>query len=166
MTNNEIGDLGEAIFNVEITRDYIFRPRHLGEKWPSSDFYVELIGPKEHFFFIVQVRYTTQGNDASGNMKIQAPKKKIADLKAYYSPTYLAGVSVKWCAIRGLSHRSLILQEEASLRNSLCNMSQPLVVTLKKQCYFEKKIETQPKTLNIKDIKNKLYENINAFKYY
>lgn len=94
MTNNEIGDLGEAIFNVEISRDYIFRPRHLGEKWPSSDFYVELIGPKEHFFFIVQVKSTTQGNDAGGNLKIQAPKKKIADLNAYYCPTYLAGVNV------------------------------------------------------------------------
>lgn len=94
MTNNEIGDLGEAIFNVEISRDYIFRPRYLGEKWPSSDFYVELIGPKEHFFFIVQVKSTTQGNDASGNLKIQAPKKKIDDLNLYYCPTYLAGVNV------------------------------------------------------------------------
>ena len=94
MTNNEIGDLGEAIFNVEISRDYIFRPRHLGEKWPSSDFYVELIGPKEHFFFIVQVKSTTQGVDASGNLKVKAPKKKVADLNAYYCPTYLAGVNV------------------------------------------------------------------------
>ena len=95
MSNNEIGDLGEAVFNVEMTRDYIFRPRHLGEKWPVSDFYVELIGPKEHFFFIVQIKSTTQGLDKSGNLKIQATQKKITELNAYFCPTYLAGVDVK-----------------------------------------------------------------------
>jgi hypothetical protein len=94
MKSNEIGDLGEAIFNVEMTRDYIFRPRHLGEKWPSSDFYVELIGLKEHFFFIVQIKSTAQGLDKNGNLKIQASKKKIAELNSYYCPTYLAGVDV------------------------------------------------------------------------
>jgi|GEM_PF-6368024 len=30
---NDIGSLGENIFNVAITRDFIFRPMHLGEKW-------------------------------------------------------------------------------------------------------------------------------------
>jgi len=39
---------------VEILRDYFFRARHLGEKWPASDFYVELIGPTDRFFFIVE----------------------------------------------------------------------------------------------------------------
>ncbi|HEY0667629.1 MAG TPA: DUF4365 domain-containing protein [Sphingobacteriaceae bacterium] len=92
--NNEIGDLGEAIFNVEISRDYIFRPRHLGEKWPSSDFYVELVGLKEHFFFIVQVKSTSQGLDKDGNLKIKAAKEKLRKLNSYYCPTYLAGVDV------------------------------------------------------------------------
>jgi len=91
---NEIGDLGEAIFNVEISRDYIFRPRHLGEKWPSSDFYVELNGLKEHFFFIVQVKSTSQGLDPSGFLKIKTPKKKLHELNSYYCPTFLAGVDV------------------------------------------------------------------------
>lgn len=94
MKNNEIGELGEAIFNVEISRDYMFRPRHLGEKWPSSDFYVELIGPKEHIFFIVQVKSTTQGLDKKNNLKIQAPATKLQELNRYYCPTYLAGVNV------------------------------------------------------------------------
>lgn len=93
--NNEIGDLGEAIFNVEISRDYIFRPRHLGEKWPSSDFYVELVGLKEHFFFIVQVKSTSQGLDKRGNLKVKANKKKLKELNSYYCPTYLAGVDVR-----------------------------------------------------------------------
>lgn len=94
MKNNEIGDLGEAIFNVEISRDYMFRPRHLGEKWPSSDYYVELIGPKEHIFFIVQVKSTSKGLDTNNNLKVQASAKKLRDLNNYYCPTYLAGVDV------------------------------------------------------------------------
>ena len=94
MNPNQIGELGESIFNLAISRDLIFRPRHLGEKWPSSDFYVELVGLKEHFFFIVQVKSTTQGLDKKENLKVKASKKKVQELNAYYCPTYLAGVDI------------------------------------------------------------------------
>jgi len=95
MMKNEIGDLGEAIFRVEISRDFTFRATHLGEKWPSSDFFVELSGLKERFFFIVQVKSTSLGFDKKGDLKISVAKRKIRELKAYYCPTYLAGVEVK-----------------------------------------------------------------------
>jgi len=91
---NEIGDLGEAIFEVEILRDYFFRARHLGEKWPASDFYIELIGPTDRFFFIVEVKSTTQGFDKKGNLNIVATKERVRALNAYYCPTYLAGVEM------------------------------------------------------------------------
>ena len=94
MDKNAIGELGEAIFNVEISRDLMFRPRHLGEKWPSSDFYVELIGPNEHFFFIVQVKSTSRGLDRSKYLKSKATAKKLRDLNRYSCPTYLAGVDI------------------------------------------------------------------------
>jgi hypothetical protein len=94
MDKNAIGDKGENIFNLEISTDYTFRPRHLGEKWPSSDFYVELIGPKENFYFIVQVKSTSQGLDGGNNLKIQASAAKLRKLSNYYCPTYLAGVDV------------------------------------------------------------------------
>lgn len=89
---NEIGELGESIFNVAISRDYKFRPRHLGEKWPASDFYVELIGPNEIFFFIVQVKATDKGINSKRKLRIQVPKKKLNELNSYYCPTYIAGV--------------------------------------------------------------------------
>lgn len=91
---NEIGDIGENIFSVVISRDYIFRARHLGEKWPSSDFYVELIGPKENFFFIVQVKSTNKGLNGANKLKIGIPKDKLHKLNDYYCPTYVAGVNV------------------------------------------------------------------------
>lgn len=90
--SNEIGELGEGIFNVAISRDYKFRPRHLGEKWPASDFYVELIGPSEIFFFIVQVKATDKGINSKGKLRVQVPLKKLHDLNSYYCPTYVAGV--------------------------------------------------------------------------
>lgn len=90
--SNEIGELGETLFNLAISRDYIFRPRHLGEKWPASDFYVELIGPTEVFFFIVQVKATHSGLNNKGNLKIKVPKKKLHNLNSYFCPTYVAGV--------------------------------------------------------------------------
>lgn len=90
--SNEIGELGEGIFNVAISRDYKFRPRHLGEKWPASDFYVELIGLSEVFFFIVQVKATDKGINSKGKLRVQVPKKKLHDLNTYYCPTYVAGV--------------------------------------------------------------------------
>lgn len=92
---NHIGRLGEAIFNVEISRGYHFLPSPLGEKWPVSDFYVELLGPKEHLFFVVQVKSTTRKVSNKGRLRITAPKKKLKALNKYYCPTYLAGVEVK-----------------------------------------------------------------------
>jgi len=93
-TQNDIGDLGENIFSVVISRDYTFRARHLGEKWPTSDFYVELIGPNENFYFVVQIKSTKQGLNKSGNLKVTVPKKKLHKLNLYYCPTFLAGVDV------------------------------------------------------------------------
>lgn len=92
---NEIGETGELIFNLNISRDYNFRARHLGEKWPTSDFYIELIGPKEHFYFIVQVKSTDQGINGANKLKIDIPKEKLHKLNEYYCPTYIAGVDVK-----------------------------------------------------------------------
>jgi hypothetical protein len=91
---NEIGDIGETIFKLAISRSFKFRPAPLGEKWPTSDFYVELIGSKENFFFIVQVKSTRQKRDSASNLKINVPVKKIKLLNNYYCPTYLAGVDI------------------------------------------------------------------------
>lgn len=89
---NEIGDLGESLFKVAITREYKFRPLYLGEKWPISDFYIELIGTNKTMFFIVQIKATDKGFWANGNLKVNLPKKKLHELNSYYCPTYLAGV--------------------------------------------------------------------------
>jgi hypothetical protein len=91
---NDIGEKGEIIFNLNISRDYTFRARQLGEKWPTSDFYIELNGPKEHFYFIVQVKSTDKGINGANKLKIDISKEKLHKLNEYYCPTYIAGVDV------------------------------------------------------------------------
>lgn len=92
---NEIGEKGEKIFNLNISRDYTFRPMHLGEKWPVSDFYVELIGTKKTMFFIVQIKATEQGLNRNGALRVKLPKKKLHLLNSYYCPTFIGGVDNK-----------------------------------------------------------------------
>ncbi|RYU91344.1 DUF4365 domain-containing protein [Mucilaginibacter terrigena] len=93
-TQNEIGELGESIFQVAISRDYIFYPVMLGEKWPSSDFYVELRDGTDTMFFIVQVKSTIQGVDKYGFLPAQATLPKLRELNKYCCPTYVAAVDI------------------------------------------------------------------------
>jgi len=94
MTSNDIGDIGEAIFNLVISRYGLFRPSHLGDKWPVSDFYVELKNNDNYLFFIVQVKATAKPMTKGRQLPISATREQIRKLNAYYSPTYLAGVDV------------------------------------------------------------------------
>ena len=82
------------MFQVAITRGYLFRPQHLGGNWPTYDFYVELNGLDERLFFIVQVKSSIRGYDRGGNLRIQVPKSKLNQLRNYFAPTYLAGVDI------------------------------------------------------------------------
>jgi hypothetical protein len=94
MSNEQQGAFGESLFEVAITRGYLFRPQHLGGNWPTSDFYVELNGLNEKLFFIVQVKSSIRGYDKNGNLRIQVPKSKLNQLRNYFAPTYLAGVDI------------------------------------------------------------------------
>jgi len=93
-TQNEIGELGESIFKIAISRDYMFYPVMLGEKWPASDFYVELRDGTDTMFFIVQVKSTTQGIDRNGFLPAHVTLTKLQELNRYCCPTYVAAVDV------------------------------------------------------------------------
>ena len=69
MSSDDIGNRGEAVFRVRITDPYgprkspLFRAYHLGEKFPTLDFLIELVGlPTGRVaYFFVQVKATTRG---------------------------------------------------------------------------------------------------------
>src|SRR5262245_10445272 len=96
---NLIGERGESIFELAIT-DYrmfkkpLFKPGFLGEKWPTIDYYVELLGVANSSpFFFAQVKSTTNKLKTNATtIKISADRKKCELLFNLPGPTYIVGV--------------------------------------------------------------------------
>ena len=96
---NELGQRGENLFSVLITRFYgrdkpIFRPQFLGDKWRTSDFIVELIDDTTSAtpYFFVQVKTTRQGYDQQNRLKVQISTEDMQKLAALPAPTYVVGI--------------------------------------------------------------------------
>ena len=94
-----LGDRGEIIFFAKMTKFHsnkgpIFRPRFLGEKWPSVDFIIELLGIADiNPYFFVQVRATRLGYTLKDRrLKIQVSEEKVKGIYSYPAPTYIVGV--------------------------------------------------------------------------
>lgn len=146
--NNEIGELGEKIFNLVISRDYKFRASHLGEKWPISDFYIELIGLKELYFFIVQVKSTDRGLNSKRKLKIEIPKDKLHKLNEYNCPTYIAGVDVN-------TEKAYLMSINSKRRKSISSFSTKFELTsTNRERLFKDVISFWQKT-NLKKCKSK-----------
>jgi hypothetical protein len=99
-SGDDIGGRGEAIFSVLITdfcgrsRPY-FRPHFLGEKFPTLDFQVELLGAGARPpYFFVQVKTTRQGYTTKGprRLKIKVSQRDVRRMAAYPAPTYVVGI--------------------------------------------------------------------------
>jgi hypothetical protein len=96
---NHLGQRGEALFNVILTRFHgrpqpIFRPQFLGDKWPIVDFIVELVGVGSTTpYFFVQVRSTRQGyTHREKRLKVQVSAGEMRKLVSYPAPTYIVGI--------------------------------------------------------------------------
>jgi hypothetical protein len=99
---DDIGSRGEAIFKVRITDPYgfhrepLFRPFHLGEKFPTLDFLVELIGlPAGRVaYFFAQVKATTLGltKKPPVRLRISVFQEDIDRMLIYPGPTYVVGI--------------------------------------------------------------------------
>lgn len=97
--SNDIGKRGERIFTVLIGRyfdpnGYLFDPIFLGDKYPTVDFYIDLLNytVKKGFFF-VSVKTTTQGYSSDNSkLKIQVSKEELKELVKYPIPVYLFGI--------------------------------------------------------------------------
>jgi|SRR5579871_308312 len=94
-----VGSRGEMIFELAIT-DYsqfrfpLFRPAFLGAKWPTIDYFVELLGvSKASPYFFVQVKATTAPIQVNAmELEIQVARAKCERLFRVPGPTYLVGV--------------------------------------------------------------------------
>lgn len=91
-----VGSRGELLFALAITeyRQFprpLFRSRHLGEKWPTIDFFVEVRGGMRRAFFFVQVKSRT--TKAPGHFcSVQLKRRDYKRMLKIPAPTYLVGV--------------------------------------------------------------------------
>jgi hypothetical protein len=99
LITNELGQRGEALFYVLLTKFYgrekpIFRPQFLGDKWPTVDFIIELVdaGMATHYFF-TQVKTTRDGyTKKDRRLQVQVKRDDLRKLASYPAPTYIVGI--------------------------------------------------------------------------
>ncbi len=99
VAREDIGERGQWLFSLLITDlcgrdDPFFRPRFLGDKYPTFDYIIEVVDRPWYFFF-VQVKGTTMGYTAEENrLRVQVTQDDIDRMVAYPAPTYVVGIDV------------------------------------------------------------------------
>jgi hypothetical protein len=101
-TKDDTGNRGESSLRVRITDpigpdgDPLFRPYHLGEKLPTLDFLVELVGlPAGRVgYFFAQVKTTRQGLTTRHpvRLRVGVSQDDIDRMLIYPGPTYVIGI--------------------------------------------------------------------------
>jgi len=113
--NDEIGKLGEALFEARIIRFCRkrpwFNPSHLGEKFPTSDYHVRLVLPNApEAYFFAQVKGTTKGytSKARKRLLVEISARDVQRLKDSRAPCYIIGVDVdhERCFIHAITSSS------------------------------------------------------------
>lgn len=101
MTKIDIGERGQWLFCPLITElcgreDPYFRPRFLGDKYPTFDYIVEVVDQPAYYFF-VQVKATAQGytKEPPLRLKVQVVQQDIDRMVACPAPTYVVGVDIQ-----------------------------------------------------------------------
>jgi hypothetical protein len=95
---NFIGDRGEYIFTTLISEKtssgYLFNPIFLGQKWPTSDFYVELFKTSKPMFCFFQIKATSKGYTVKEQkLKINISKNNLEKLSKLPAPSYVIGIN-------------------------------------------------------------------------
>jgi len=97
VANEDIGERGQWLFNLLMTdlgdrAHPYFRPRFLGDKYPTFDSIVEVVDHPAYFFF-VQVKGTTRGYTPNGRrLRVQVSQEDVDRMVAVPAPTYVVGV--------------------------------------------------------------------------
>jgi hypothetical protein len=99
VAREDIGERGQWLFSLLMTDlcgrdDPFFRPRFLGDKYPTFDYIVEVVDRPEYFFF-VKVKGTTLGYTAEEHrLRVQVTQDDIQRMVACPAPTYVVGIDV------------------------------------------------------------------------
>ncbi len=100
--SNKIGKRGESIFSTIISRfiepeGQYLEPWFMDSKFPSVDFYVDLLNyPSKRGFFFASVKTTTTGYSGDNKkLLITVDKNELAALKKFTVPVYIFGIDEK-----------------------------------------------------------------------
>lgn len=101
MTTDQTGDIGELVASLDLSRPVmghykrpLFKPSHLGGKYPTVDFIVDILAPNSESkgFFFVQVKATEEAINAARRLPVSVTTEKFNKLVTVPVPTYLIGV--------------------------------------------------------------------------
>jgi len=100
VATDDTGDRGQWLFCLLVTQicpgrnEPYFRPRFLGDKYPTFDYLVELVGSEAYFFF-VQVKSTRRGvrrGRGEKRLRINVGRTDVQRMIASPIPTYIVGI--------------------------------------------------------------------------
>lgn len=100
MAVDDIGERGQWLFCLLMTQlcpgrnEPYFRPRFLGDRYPTFDYLVELVGSEAHFFF-VQVKSTRQGyrrGKAIKRLRVNVDREDVRRMADSPIPAYVVGI--------------------------------------------------------------------------
>lgn len=103
LTTDQTGDIGELIAALDISRPVmgrykraLFKPTHLGGKYPTVDFIVDVLATDSTSlgFFFMQVKSTTPASATTARLSIDIGREKFNRLAKIPAPTYLVGVDI------------------------------------------------------------------------
>lgn len=146
------GTSGEDTAKAILGSFPIFRIVFMGEKYPVTDFYVEIANDKERPYpFLVQVKTTTSELDEHGRLAVSVPHKKYIALCKRPLPTYVGGVD--------LSNESLYIRPAFDITEHV-SFIEPQMVLSKKD-----KLDCGQKLLAIKRDVINYWDNLKPREY-
>jgi hypothetical protein len=100
LDRDALGSRGEGLSTTLLTRFFgrnqpYFRPQFLGDKHPTIDLFVELVGANGPFtpYFLAQVKLTTLDFvGPAAKLPVRVTPTKMAMLVKYPAPTYVIGI--------------------------------------------------------------------------
>lgn len=122
---NSVGDFGELLAATHLSRPVggrfkrpLFRPIHLGAKYPTVDYLVDILDASDTSvgFFFVQVKSTSAANPRSKVLSIDVPSVKFNRLVRIPVPTFVIGVDTQ-------SEKAFLVAAHRAIRGRLRRIS-------------------------------------------
>lgn len=145
------GSNGEDVAKSILGAFPIFRVVFMGEKYPVTDFYVEVVDKDTSYPFFVQVKTTTSDIDENGKLCVSVPNEKYKALCGRPIPTYVGGID--------LNNDLLFIRPAFNEKEHICFIEPQMVISRKD------KIDCGQKLLKMKRDVINYWENLKIKEY-